>query len=99
MDRWRAARPLREVRNPFSRPRRTRARHYKEPEFVSPECEIVTVGFEVDDKVVSLIAVDGTRIPLFPSDRIGGLSKACAGNLRSAIVTVMQDLEETHGDD
>ena len=48
---------------------------------------------EIDDEVVSVIESDGSRTPIFPSERVGGRAGASAGRLRTAIITVMQDLE------
>ncbi len=57
-----------------------------------PECEIIPIYFEVDDKVVSIVESDGSRTPIFPSERIGGMNTS-AGRLRTAIITVMEDME------
>ena len=87
------------------RPRRTRMHKAGVPQ-AQAECEIVSVYFEIDDEVVSVIDGELNRIPIFPSHRIGGLpsqhsrvgdmpasSKGLVGRLREAIITVMSDLE------
>jgi len=62
-----------------------------------PECEIIPVYFEVDKDVVAVVESDGSRTPIFPSERIGGMGTN-AGRLRTAIITVMSDLEpRRHG--
>ena len=81
-------------------PRPTRALKAQRP-IAKPECEVVTVHFEVDNEVVSVIDNEFNRIAIFPSERIGGLvgfenpfsPERLAERLRSAIVTVMSDLE------
>ncbi len=82
----------RTTRNPIAA-RTTRKRITTRP-LPRPECEIITVDFEVDDKVVSLIDLQGTRIPLFPSGRINGPGSVFTldESLRQTIITIMQDL-------
>ncbi|KKK65095.1 hypothetical protein LCGC14_2977560, partial [marine sediment metagenome] len=80
--------------------RPTRALKTQRP-VAKPECEVVTVHFEVDNEVVSVIDNEFNRIAIFPSERIGGLvgfenpfsPERLAERLRSAIITVMSDLE------
>ncbi len=87
------------------RPRRTRALKTQRP-VAKPECEVVTVHFEVDNETVSIIDNEFNRTALFPSERIGGLSaphsafgsvpigpESLVDRLRSAIITMMSDLE------
>ena len=83
-----------------TRPHSTRRLRAAKP-IANPECEVVTVHFEVDNEVVSIIDNEFNRIAIFPSERIGGLigfenpfsPERLAERLRSAIVTVMSDLE------
>jgi hypothetical protein len=56
--------------------------------------EIVPIYFEVDEKVVSIVLEDGTRAPLFPSERITGPSvfPTVRENLQQTIATIMEDM-------
>ena len=88
-----------------SRPRRTRMHKVAVPT-AQPECEIVPIYFEVDDRVVSVIDGKLNRIAIFPSEQIGGLPAQHAAigrrpieptslvdRLREAIIVEMSDME------
>jgi hypothetical protein len=60
--------------------------------------EVIPIYFEVGPKFVSVVESDGSRTPIFPSVRIGGFpvpfeDHRLAGRLRTAIITVMSDME------
>lgn len=77
------------------RARRTRMRKTAIPQ-AQPECEIVPIYFEVDDKVVAIILENGDRYPLFPSEQITGEDSTfptLRESLQQTIATIMEDME------
>lgn len=68
-----------------------------------PRGEIIPIDFEVGPKFVSVVESDGSRTAIFPSVRIGGFpvpfeDHRLAGRLRTAIITVMSDMEQEDDD-